>query len=208
MRLQGERVSLRPLQRADLDAAEAWRPHTDPLYLAWNQMPWHRLGKDLWYELEATDPAVQRFAILDRQERVIGILGLVDVAEQGRPMLSIFLGADYVNQGLGSDALRTILRYVFQDRGLNAVCLQVAASNARARRVYEKCGFRETGRRYRPLTENQPAPYLTEPRDKDLAYVRKEGDRLYLLHYDMCIRAEEWRRRDDATHGQELRREE
>lgn len=193
MVLQGERVLLRPLTRGDLDEVEAWTPFTDPLYLAWNTYPWHRMGKDLWYELEATDPAVERYAIVDREGRVIGVLGLVDVDGTRSPVLSIFLGAEFSGQGLGTDALRTLLRHVFQERGQAAVRLQVAATNGRARRAYEKCGFHVTGERYRPPESGDPLAYLGDPRYQHLRrYVRQEGERTYLLFYDMQITAAEW----------------
>ncbi len=202
MVLQGERVSLRPLTRADLDEIEAWAPYTDPLYLAWNRFPWHQLGKDLWHDLQFTDPAVERLAIVDRQSRVIGVIGLVDVDDSRSPLLSIFLGSDFVGQGLGSDALRTLLREVFRERGLAAVRLDVAASNRRARRVYEKCGLRITGTRYRPVEESQPLGFLDEPRYRDLRpYYREEGGRTYALFYQMEIRAQDWRNGERARNS-------
>jgi len=193
MAMRGERVSLRPLTRADLDEVEAWTPFHEPPELAWNHMPWRRLGKDLWQELQLLDPTIERYAVLDRQGRVIGIVGLVDVDENGSPMLSIFLGADYVGQGLGSDALRAVLRYAFRERGYHAVRLEVAAGNGRARRAYEKCGFRPTGQCYRPLAEEEVPTYLNEPRYRHLRpYYRQKGGRTYALYYRMQLDAESW----------------
>jgi aminoglycoside 6'-N-acetyltransferase len=193
MSLQGERVSLRPLTRADLDEVEAWTPHTDPLDAAWNRFPWHRLGKDLWHELESTDSALARFAVVDRQGRVVGVIGLVDAGRGCCPLLSIFLGADYVGQGLGADALRTLLRHAFRERACAGVRLNVAATNARAQRAYVKCGFRTVGRRYRPVPADESLDYLDDPRYRHLRrYLRREDGRTYLLFYDMEIQAAEW----------------
>lgn len=197
MALQGERVSLRPLTRRDLDEVEAWTPFTQPLDLAWNRFPWHRLGKDLWHELQSTDPAVERYAVLDGRGRVIGIVGVVDVDESVTSTVSIFLGADYVGQGLGSDALRTLLRHAFLTRHLQAVRLDVAATNSRARRAYKKCGFRVTGRRYRPVEEGQSLAFLAEPRYRHLrSFYREEAGRTYVLFYNMEIGAEDWLARE------------
>jgi len=38
-----------------------------------------------------------------------------------------------------------MLRYAFEDLGLHRIALWVAAYNTRARRCYEKCGFRVEG---------------------------------------------------------------
>ncbi len=195
MGLQGKRVSLRPLTRDDLDAIEAWAPYTDSLYAAWNRFPWHRLGKDLWHELEATDQAVERYAIVDDSGRVVGVLGLI-LDEAQAPLLSIFLGAEYVNRGLGTDALETLLQHAFTERGFQAVHLDVAASNRRARHVYEKCGFRVVDARYRPVEEGESLAFLAEPRYRDLhACYRRRHGRTYALYFRMIVRAEDWEAR-------------
>jgi len=194
MGLQGERVSLRPLTRNDLDEVEAWAPYTDPLYLAWNRFPWQQLGKDLWHELQEADPAVERYAIVDRQGRVIGVVGLVS-GDEGRPaLLSIFMGADFVGQGLGSEALRILLGHAFQDLDLECVRLYVAATNARARRAYEKNGFRVVGSCYRPVGRDESLAFLEEARYRSLRpFFRQEDGRTYVLFYRMEIHAPEWR---------------
>jgi len=197
MILQGEHVSLRPLTRRDLDEVEAWTPFTHPLDLDWNRYPWHSLGKDLWHELQSIDPASERYAVLDGQGRVIGVIGLVSVGDALAPTLSIFLGADYVGRGLGSDALRTLLRHLFLTRRLRAVRLDVAATNARALRAYEKCGFRVTRHYYRPVEEWQSLAFLDEPRYQHLrSFYRQEGGRTYALFYRMEVSADDWLRRE------------
>jgi len=197
MTLQGKRVSLRPLTRQDLDEVESWTPFTHPLDLAWNRYPWHRLGKDLWYEIQSIDPATERYAVLDGQGRVIGVIGLVLTDDSLTPTLSIFLGADYVGQGLGPDALRTLLRHVFLTRRLRAVRLDVAATNARARRAYEKCGFHVTRQHYRPVEEWESLAFLDEPRYQHLrSFYRQEDGRTYTLFHRMEVTAEDWVRRE------------
>ncbi len=200
MALQGERVNLRPLTRADLDEIEGWTPFEDPLHLAWNRFPWHRLGKDLWHELESLDPAVERYAIVDLQGRVIGVVGLVDVDGGAPPLLSIFLGSDFVGRGLGTDALRTLLSHAFGERGFGAVRLHVAATNLRALRAYEKCGFRVVSKRYRPVEEGQSLAFLDDARNRGLrSFFREEDGRTYVLYYSMEARAGDWSRGGACT---------
>jgi RimJ/RimL family protein N-acetyltransferase len=186
-------VQLRPLTRADLDEIEAWPPHTDPLYVDWNRFPWRRLGKDLWHEIEATDPTLVRYAIVDHRNAVIGVIGLVDAGRGRSPSLSIFLGAEYCGRGLGTDALRTLLRHAFEECRYAAVRLQVAATNARARRAYERCGFRLAGTRYRPVEPEESLAFLDDPRYHHLRPCFRQADgRTFALFYDMEIRAEDW----------------
>jgi ribosomal protein S18 acetylase RimI-like enzyme len=48
-------------------------------------------------------------------------------------------------RGVGSIALRAALRWAFAERRVHRVCLSVTAANARARRLYERHGFRLEG---------------------------------------------------------------
>ncbi|MFN2157525.1 MAG: GNAT family N-acetyltransferase, partial [Anaerolineae bacterium] len=52
----------------------------------------------------------------------------------------------YWGKGYGSDAIRTLLRFAFDEMNLHRVQLTVYEDNARAIRAYEKCGFRHEGR--------------------------------------------------------------
>ncbi|WP_345372551.1 GNAT family N-acetyltransferase [Frondihabitans cladoniiphilus] len=59
--------------------------------------------------------------------------------------LAILLGPDFTDRGLGTDAVRTLVRYGFLEMALNQIELRVWAFNARARRAYAKAGFVEEG---------------------------------------------------------------
>jgi RimJ/RimL family protein N-acetyltransferase len=48
-------------------------------------------------------------------------------------------------QGFGTEAVRLLLKFAFEDLNLHRVQLQVFASNAAALRVYEKAGFVREG---------------------------------------------------------------
>lgn len=53
---------------------------------------------------------------------------------------------EYWGAGYGTDAMRIILRYAFDDLGLHRVTLNVFEYNLRGLRSYEKCGFKIEGR--------------------------------------------------------------
>ena len=55
-------------------------------------------------------------------------------------------GAIY-GRGIGTEATRMVVEYGFDTVGLHRIHLEVFAMNPRARRVYEKCGFRYEGTR-------------------------------------------------------------
>lgn len=55
--------------------------------------------------------------------------------------------AEHWSRGLGTDALRVMVRYGFEELGLNRIGLGVWAYNDRAIAAYRKVGFVEEGRR-------------------------------------------------------------
>jgi RimJ/RimL family protein N-acetyltransferase len=57
----------------------------------------------------------------------------------------IFIGPNGRDRGLGTEATRLIVGYGFERLGLHRISLEVYAFNPRARRAYEKVGFRAEG---------------------------------------------------------------
>ncbi len=100
-----------------------------------------------WYEEMRGDPARLIWCMEAGEGGLIGNLGLHDIDEvHGRATLGICIGEkDCWGQGHGSDAVRQVLRYAFEDLGLRRVDLQVDEDNARGIRCYEKCGFTREG---------------------------------------------------------------
>jgi len=79
--------------------------------------------------------------------RLIGGVGLEKTSpESRRATLGIALGdKQFWNGGYGTDTMRVICRFGFETMNLHRIDLEVYASNARARRVYEKVGFKQEG---------------------------------------------------------------
>jgi RimJ/RimL family protein N-acetyltransferase len=78
---------------------------------------------------------------------LIGIARLKRVSPEDRGAdFGIAITKPYWDRGYGTDATGTILRLAFTEMNLHRCELTVLESNLRARRVYEKCGFREEGR--------------------------------------------------------------
>jgi RimJ/RimL family protein N-acetyltransferase len=57
----------------------------------------------------------------------------------------ILIGPGGQNRGLGTEATRLIVGYGFEHIGLHRISLEVYAFNPRARRAYERVGFRPEG---------------------------------------------------------------
>jgi RimJ/RimL family protein N-acetyltransferase len=81
--------------------------------------------------------------------RLIGGVSLEHANPENRSAtLGIALGdKTFWNGGYGTDTMRTICRFGFEMMNLHRIELDVYASNARARAVYEKVGFKDEGLR-------------------------------------------------------------
>ena len=75
----------------------------------------------------------------------IGNIELMDI-HGGEAMLGIAITAAQQDRGFGSESVAALLRYDFETLGLRRIRLKARPFNARALRVYEKCGFREYDR--------------------------------------------------------------
>jgi RimJ/RimL family protein N-acetyltransferase len=79
---------------------------------------------------------------------LIGFIGLFDLYKHhGDTLVAIALGErKYWDKGCGTDAMRVMLRYSFNELNLRRVGLIVFEYNPRAIRSYEKVGFIHEGR--------------------------------------------------------------
>lgn len=146
--LHGIRVRLRPLEPDD--AATVWRWHQNHEFtvLDGHIYPPTLAATTEWVcSLPLLTYANVRFGIEDERGRLVGYTSLRRTEPEDRCAdFGIALGPEHWNQGYGTDATRTILRFAFREMNLHRVTLRVADYNPRALRVYEKCGFRLEGR--------------------------------------------------------------
>jgi RimJ/RimL family protein N-acetyltransferase len=106
----------------------------------------HPSDRDAYFDRGRTNATRRRFVILDEIGEIIGTIGLraLDFGS-GEGTLGIIIRADAVGKGYGTDAVRALVRFAFDVLDLRRVFLDVAESNRRARRVYDKLGFVPVG---------------------------------------------------------------
>ena len=144
--IPGERVRLRHMVRADIDQMARW-PRFWEADLQWANLDLTFPGeRDAYFERGRTNATRRRFVIVDERGEIIGTVGLRNLDfQRGEATLGIIIRADRVGKGYGTDAIRTIIHYAFDMLELERVILDVAESNQRARRVYDKLGFVVSG---------------------------------------------------------------
>lgn len=145
--IPGQKTELHALEPEHLDAANDWiNEHDITRFLTLHQ-PVPRGATRAWYESMLNNKNDYAFAIYTKRKKHIGTIGLHNIDWKNRnAMLGISIGAPNSRSlGYGEDAIRTLLRFAFNELNLHRVALHVYAFNARAIRCYEKCGFKNEG---------------------------------------------------------------
>ncbi len=144
--LDGDIVRIRPLRATDRDALI--EVLSDPTVQAWWDSRGPLVSTD---ELLADDPDVVVFAVEVDGE----LAGSIQYHEELEPDyrhagIDIFVHSRFQGRGVGTDAVRTMARFLFDARGHHRLTIDPAAANARAIHTYEKVGFKPVGvmRRY------------------------------------------------------------
>jgi len=120
----------------------------DPEVAEWNGS--NPLRSPLWLFKRFVQAEVRRkdrlaFVILDEEGEYLGTVELYDITPE-EATLGILIGRkDRWGQGYGTEAVRAALGYAFSTLGLKRVKLRTFAHNLRARRAFQKAGFREVG---------------------------------------------------------------
>lgn len=144
--LVGRKVRLRPLREGDLDRRVEWLQDVEIQELFTGRpLPksYTRFDALQWRAALESDGSSVVFAIEDTAGRHIGDVDLHHIDRwDASARLTILIGERSAwNSGYGADAVETLLRYAFEDLGLDEVRLRVFNFNKRAIRCYEKCGF-------------------------------------------------------------------
>jgi aminoglycoside 6'-N-acetyltransferase len=137
MDLHDDLVRLTPTVAADAEALRAIR-----------RMPevarhWDEVEDDFPMDDE---PEATRFTIRHDGE----IVGMVQYSEELEPKyrsaaIDIFLSAAHHGRGIGSAAVRLVVRHLFEDRGHHRITIDPAADNQAAIGAYTKAGFTPVG---------------------------------------------------------------
>ena len=147
MRVKSEKILIREKRIEDASEDYQWRideelsrlDATRPLNMSYNDFL--RYSKD---ELEYPSTRSMRFAIDTLDDKHIGNCMFYDLdRRRGEAELGIMIGdRDYWNRGFGTDAVDTLLYFMFVKFSLNRVYLHTLDWNYRAQSSFTKSGFR------------------------------------------------------------------
>lgn len=144
--LKGERVVLREKKLSD--AADDYKWRLDEELTRLDAAPPLKLSQReymLFYreEIDYPSPGRRRFGIDTIEGKHIGNCMYYDIdVRAGQTEMGVMLGdRDYWSKGYGSDAVRTLLDYIFTRTPLSRVYLHTLDWNIRAHKSFQKAGF-------------------------------------------------------------------
>ena len=156
--LYGENVRLRATERTDIPTFQRWINDPEVVEFLSNIFPYSLEAETAWFKSVLKRPMAEHPLVIDlrlthgkngKSEWLpIGncaFMGITDIHRSAE--VGIFLGEkEYWSQGYGTEAMRLMLNFGFEDLNLHRIWLRVLESNHRARKSYLKSGFIEEGR--------------------------------------------------------------
>lgn len=128
-----------------------------PLLLHWDEQP-HVIDSDPdddwnWEEELLHEPAWREQLVAEADGRPIGFVQIIDpeleeshywgAPEPNQRAIDIWIGeAEDLGRGYGSVMMQLAIERCFADEAVTAILIDPLASNVRAHRFYERCGFR------------------------------------------------------------------
>ena len=140
-------VTLRPPDDADIDwVVEACRDPENQRWLPLLPFPYERSDAEWWIGRCRTvwvDGTAAPFILLDAATGQR--LGTIEVRTSEQADVGYWLAPEGRGRGAMTRALRLLMRYAFEERGLRRVELFTLLDNVRSQGVAERAGFRRDG---------------------------------------------------------------
>jgi RimJ/RimL family protein N-acetyltransferase len=151
MNIEGELVTLRAIERADLPHLQRWSNDAELQRMlgGWH-FPTSSKDQEEWFAQLSCRSTDQRFAIDAKELGLIGTANLVSIDWKNRTAFHGMMLGEKTSRGkgFGVDTIRAVMRYAFDELNLFRLDTDIIENNAASLRAYiEKCGWQEEGRR-------------------------------------------------------------
>lgn len=146
--LGGKLVILCCLERHDLLRNYQWGNNRE-LISRTGMPPFPKSAADIdrWFENGVDGPNSKVYGIKTRDGEYIGNIELRDIeSTSGRAEIGLFLGEENARgKGYGTDAIRTLSRFAFQEMRLHRLYAKILEGNRPAHNAFTRCGFKLEG---------------------------------------------------------------
>lgn len=147
--LNGQTIILKQMASADLDDFIKVENEKSTLLLANDDIPFPHTVEDHTSFFQSISGKKQEFffGIFEKTtEQLIGSCGVYNINwTNSTCLVGISISEKWHGKGLGTDAMQTLISFIFDYIAINKIKLQVFSFNEGAIRSYEKCGFTKEG---------------------------------------------------------------
>lgn len=150
MNIQGKLVTLRAIETADIEQLNVWAnsPELWEKLGGWH-FPYSKQSTEQWVRnINNNDMKNQVYAIDTKEHGLIGTANLVNIDWKNKNAFHGMMLGDKESRGKGyaQDAVMTIMRYAFDELGLNRLDGDMISSNTLSINFYTKrCGWEVEG---------------------------------------------------------------
>ena len=146
--MHGELVTLRTIAKGDSKSYFRWINDRELVIQNGSYRPISEQEHEIWFNnvISQTDNCV--FSIVENQNNtLIGSCSLRNINQGHKNAeLQIRIGEhEFQNKGMGSEAVKLLVKHGFTNMDLKRIYLYVFCSNVRAIKAYEKCLFNIEG---------------------------------------------------------------
>ncbi|OGF24274.1 hypothetical protein A3H09_02875 [Candidatus Falkowbacteria bacterium RIFCSPLOWO2_12_FULL_45_13] len=156
--LKGKKIILKPLVIRQAENYMRWLKDSEVTKFLSNDFSSLNLKREKEFIKKSNRNKTNlRWAIYTKTGAHIGNTGLheIDRKKNLKASWGVMIGEkSYWGQGLGTDVLKTVLKYCFGKLKLNRVELGVFKFNPRGIRCYKKCGFKIEGIKKQSVRKN------------------------------------------------------
>jgi RimJ/RimL family protein N-acetyltransferase len=156
MHLETNRLLIRPIEEADLEAVR--QLHNNPEILRWltDAREVSQQGQQEWYEKLLQTQKSKRLVLIAKTNR--DLVGVFRLDQLDLINLSATVGLDIdvrqQGQGYAREAYNKIMEFLFKELKLRRLDLETLEGNFRAIRLYESLGFTIIGRKMGAILRN------------------------------------------------------
>ncbi|WP_327438520.1 GNAT family protein [Pseudomonas donghuensis] len=150
MNIRGKVVTLRAIEASDIDQLNRWAnaPELWEKLGGWH-FPYSRQSTEQWVRgINNNDMKNQVYAIDTEEQGLVGTANLVNIDWKNKNAFHGMMLGDKESRGKGyaQDTVMTIMRYAFEELGLNRLDGDMISSNALSVNFYTKrCGWEIEG---------------------------------------------------------------
>lgn len=147
--LTGQSITLQQMTSSDLEAFVKIESEKKTLLLANDDIPFPNTFEDHASFFQSISGKKEEFifGIFEKSSNeLIGSCGVYGINwKNSTCFVGISIGEQWHGKGLGTDAMKTLIHFIFNYISINKIKLQVFSFNKGAIRSYEKCGFTKEG---------------------------------------------------------------